>query len=301
LLQNSTYSQGLIPFSENQKWGFKKGNAIIIKAEFDTVFPFDKTQKIALVGKKNEFNKSINPLTGEEEYPLDYFYITSKNKIITILPTNFPDSVFTFPQQQELSTNYLDSSSVFKILFQNNVYLMSKQGMQLTDGYDNIYPYNHTSFFVLEKYTLVDGETIRIQGLVNSIGKTIISCKYKHITLNEEDSSIYCCSAVYNNRLNDDVYDYSGKLIYVNKKHIEFSSKKTHVYKIYEPNDIYVIENDNSKSNFRIGGEKFKYINNNKAIIKHGEDLFLIDLLSGKKTKVDKALYLFNLYSKLDF
>ena len=272
----------------------------MIKPEYDTVFAFDKTQQVALVGLRNGFNKAVNPLTGEEEQPLDYFYITPKNKKIAILPSQFPDSVFTFPQQQELAYNNLDSASVFKILFQNKVYLISKKGKQLTTGFDNIYEYHNSNFYVLEKHTLVDGETVRIQGLASDEGKTIASCKYKHITLNSEDSSIYCCSAVYNNKLNDDVYDYSGKLIYVNKKHIEFSSKKTHIYRVYEPKELFVIENENSKDLLNIEGEKFKYLKNNKGIIKQGNNLYLLDILTGKKTKIDKSLYLVNLYTTFE-
>ncbi len=171
------------------------------------------------------------------------------------------------------------------------MYLISKKGKQLSEGYDNIYYYLHSNFFLIEKYTLIDGETVRIQGLLNQEGKQIISCKYKHITINTEDSSIYCCSAVYNNKLNDDVYDYNGKLIYANKKHIEFSSKKIHIYKIYDPKDMIVIENENTKNTLNIEGNKFKYIKNNKGIIKHEETLYFIDIISGKKTKVDKSLY----------
>ena len=180
------------------------------------------------------------------------------------------------------------------------MYLISKKGKQLTEGYDNIYLYHNSNFYLLEKYTLVDGETVRIQGLVNADGKTIVNCKYKHITLNPEDSSMYCCSAVYSNRLNDDVYDYNGKLIYVNKKHIEFSSKKTHIYRVYEPKELLVIENENNKDLINIEGEKFKYLKNNKGIIKQGDTLYLLDILTGKKTKIDKSLYLINLYTTFE-
>ena len=250
----------------------------------------------SLADKNNALLESMNEL-GHRSFRADPNF---QNKKIAILPSQFPDSVFTFPQQQELAYNYLDSASVFKILFQNKVYLISKKGKQLTTGFDNIYEYHNSNFYVLEKYTLVDGETVRIQGLASDEGKTVASCKYKHITLNSEDSSIYCCSAVYNNRLNDDVYDYSGKLIYVNKKHIEFSSKKTHIYRVYEPKELFVIENENSKDLLNIEGEKFKYLKNNKGIIKQGNNLYLLDILTGKKTKIDKSLYLVNLYTTFE-
>ena len=57
---------------------------VIIIAEYDTVFAFDKTNQIALVANKNEFNKSVNPLTGVEEIGFDYYYINSLNQKIKL-------------------------------------------------------------------------------------------------------------------------------------------------------------------------------------------------------------------------
>jgi len=54
----------LIPYTQNLKWGYKSLDKVIIDAKYDTAFAFDKTNQIALVANKNEFNKSVNPLTG---------------------------------------------------------------------------------------------------------------------------------------------------------------------------------------------------------------------------------------------
>lgn len=158
--------------------------------------------------------------------------------------------------------------------------------------FDAVNLYNQLHFYIIEKYTKVDGERVHIQGIIDEEGKLIIPCKYKHITVNTEDSIIYCCSAVYNNyQLSDDAYNYQGKLIYTNKKHIEFSSKKIHVYKLYEPKERFIIENDVTKDSYGIEGERFKYLKNNKALVRQGSLIYVVDLLTGKKNKLDKFLY----------
>lgn len=271
----------------NQKWGFENSSQTIIKPQYDTAFSFDRTAQIALVGNKNEFNKQVNPLTGEEESTYNYFYINPKNEKIKLVDENFPDTMFTFPSQQELSFEYLSKSNFFKILFQNKVYLFHKNGKQLSAGFDDVYPSKSSLFYFTENYSEADHKPVRILGLIDSCGKTIAKNKYHEITINMEDSVIYCCSAVFSNKLSDDVYDFKGKLFYTNKKHIAFSSKNIHVLKTYEPKESYIIENDITKKNYTIEGEEFLYLKNNKALIKQTNDLILLDLLTGKEKKVN--------------
>lgn len=289
-------AQPLLPYTVNKKWGFKEGQNTSIKAEYDTVFAFDKTMQIALVANKNEFNKILNPLTGEEEVSLDYFYINPKNNKIKLLAEHFPDSMFTFPDQQELQSAYSDSSNYFKVLFQNKLYLFSKNGKQLSNGYDNINPSKTYGFFDTENTSEFDKQIVRVKGLIDSLGFVIVKCKYHDITINKEDSSVYCCSAVYNSRLNDDVYDFKGKLIYTNRKHIEFSSKTLHVLKTFEPNDAFIIENTLTKDQYEIDGSGFYYLKKNKALIVNKDNWFVLDLKTKKRQKIDKEDYFRNLY-----
>ncbi|MGZ8538472.1 MAG: hypothetical protein ACXWV9_09440, partial [Flavisolibacter sp.] len=235
-------AQTILPFYENQKWGYQEKNKIIIASEYDTAFAFDKTNRVALVANKNELNKIVNPLTGEEEIAFDYFYIDRKNNRIKLLAEHFPDSMYVFPDQQELQTNYLDSSNYFKILFQNKLYLFSKKGVQLSNGYDNITRAKKSGFFETENNSEIDKKIIRMKGLIDSTGLELVKCRYNEVVINAEDSVIYCCSAIYNTKSNDDVYDYKGKMIYTNKKHIEFSSETIHVLKTYEPEETFIVE-----------------------------------------------------------
>ena len=55
-------SQTIIKFKENLKWGYKNSQKTIITPEYDTVIDFDKTNQVAMVANKSEFNKVVNPI-----------------------------------------------------------------------------------------------------------------------------------------------------------------------------------------------------------------------------------------------
>jgi hypothetical protein len=290
------YGQKLTPFIENGKWGYKKNGEIVISAQYDTVFRFDRTRCIALVANKNTFNKEVNPITGVEQYAYDYHYINANNQKIKLLAEHFPDSMSSFPQQQELHLNYQDSSNYFKILFQDKIYLFTKTGKQLSSGFDNITETNAKGYFETENNTEFEKQLLRIKGLVDSTGLEVVKCKYNHITINQEDSSIYCCSAVYNNKLNDDVYDYKGNIIFTHPKHIAFSSKTLHVMKSYIPREEYIIEDAIAGESHTLDGTNFSYLKNNKALLINKNNWYLLDLITRKKQKVDKEEYFTNLF-----
>lgn len=288
-------SQSIIPFLENNKWGYKKGHDVVISPEYDSACAFNKGNLLAMVSTRSQFNKITNPLTGEEEYEHDYSYINARNQKLKILPENFPDSVAVFPHQQELSLDYMDSAAVFKVLFQDKVYLVSKSGKQLSQGFDNIYRSRLKDLYITENTTEVEKRLVRIKGLVNTGGKVVVKCKYARIDINPEDSSVYCCSAVYTNKLNDDVYDLNGKLIYTNKNHIEFSSKTVHVCKTYQPSEMILVENSATRDQYELDGTDFYYLKKGKALLMNKESWYVIDLATRKKQKVDREEYFLNL------
>jgi hypothetical protein len=289
-------SQSIIPFKENSKWGYKKDSKVVIIPEYDTAFAFDKTGQIALVANKNKFNKEVNPISGEEEYNYDYSYIDYKNNKLKIQAEHFPDSMFIFPHQQELHLSYRDSSNYFKILFQGKLYLLNKNGKQLSSGFDNITETKAKGYFETENNTEFDKKLLRIKGLVDSTGLEVVKCKYHSISINKEDSSIYCCSAVFNTKLNDDVFNYKGKLIYSSIKHIEFSSKTLHIIKSYSPREEFIVENTKTGETYYLDGERIRYLKNNKAALIKNNNLYVIDLLTQKKQKLDKETYLYSTY-----
>lgn len=283
-----TFSQDLLPFSQNKKWGFIKHDQVIIPAQYDTVFGFDYKNQIALVANQNAFLTETNPLTGEEAIVFDYYFINANNQKIKILPNHYPDSIDVFPDQQELIYSYKDNGSVFKILFQKKIYLISKSGHQLSSGYDNIYPFKNLTLYVIENYTEKQSEQLRVKGLIDTLGNIIIPNKYSSIKYNEEDSLIYACTSSVVSRGNDDMYLINGKLIHSDKRHIEFASKKVMVYHEFQPTSLLVFENQEEQKNKEIEGEKFYSLKHNKALVISQENWYIVDLLTFKKTKIDR-------------
>lgn len=289
-------SQTIVPFCDQKKWGYKLGTQIIISPQYDTVFSFDKTNRIALVANKNEINKEVNPITGEEHITYNYHYINSYNTKIKLFAEHFPDSVFIFPNQQELQFSYLDTTPYFKILFHEKLYLFNKSGKQLSVGYDNISNTKLNFFFETENTIEIFKKTFRLKGLIDTAGVDIVKCKYHKISLNTEDSVVFCCSSVYNTKSNDDVFNYKGQLIYTNKKHIVFSSKQTHIMKEFEPKELYILENEPLNKPQIIVGEEIVYLKNNKALLINKNDWYLVDIATQKKQKIDKESYFYNLF-----
>lgn len=300
LLSQFSFAQLINPIYLNKKWGYESFGKLIIEPQYDTVYTFDETNRIALVANKNAFNKEVNPISGEEEFTYDYFFINKYNQKLKLVDENFPDTMFTFSNQQELSSNYLTNSNFFKVLFQKKVYLFHKTGKQLSSGFDNIYLSKSKKFYYTENYSELDNKPIRILGLIDTSGKTIARNKYHEISINQEDSVVFCCSAVFSNKTADDVYSYNGKLIYSNKKHIVFSSKTIHVVKTYEPKEAFIVENELTKKTYDVAGEEFMYLKNNKALIKQGSELILLDLLTTKEKKINQEKLIDNIYSILE-
>ncbi len=264
------------------------GSEIIIKAQYDSAFSFNKGNQLAMVCSKNLYNLKTNPLSGLEEIQLDYFYIDSSNKKIKLKANNFPDSVSVFENQFEFQKQYLDTNSVFKLLFQNKVYLFSKKGVQLSKGFDNIIECKNRQFFIIENNSVFDHNIVKVNGLIDTTGRELINCKYKHITFNNEDSCMYCCSAVFSNKQNDDVYDYHGKLIFTDRKHISFSSKQIHVMKLYDPKPSFLIENEKNKTSKTLIGNEFHYLGHNNALIVDDDNWYIVNMITFDRKKIKK-------------
>lgn len=284
-------AQLIKPYSAGGKWGFKRNDSILIPAQFDTVFGFDKSKRIALVGNINPFTTTINPLSGETQAQIDYSYITPANRLVMVLPANFPDSISVLPDQQELKLAYQDSSDVFRILFHDKLYLFSKSGKQLSGGYDNISSTAAPTLFLTEQVSEYQKQTVRMHGLVNDSGKVIVKCRYHKVTINLADSLVYCCGVLPGKRANDDVFDRNGKLIYTTSGHLEYASKAIRIVKLITLENTYLIENIVLNKQFEAKGDKLVVLNAKEALVTDEKDWVVVDLYSGKKRKVDKEKY----------
>lgn len=287
----SLHGQAPEPYLAGNKWGYKLKGEVLIRPQYDTAFPFDRTGSVAMAGIKNASRTEINPLTGEEKQVTDYCFINRNNIRLSLKLQGPSDSVSVFPAQQELSLDYLSAASVFKVLYGQKVWLFNKQGKQLSAGFDDLYPAGTGSrFFITETYSEWDKEVVRIKGLIDTNGRTIVNCEKKHIRINAEDSVIYTCSAIFNRRLSDEAFDYKGAMIYSNKHHMEFAAKELYVYVLYEPKELFVVANK-TKDLYSIEGQHFYDLKHKKALIVDQDTWLLVNLQTGKKQKVNKEAY----------
>lgn len=285
------------PFRSGNKWGYRLNGEAIIPPQYDTAFPFDRTGSLAMVANRHPKRTEVHPLTGEEKQAMDYYFVDRHNTKLSLKPEQKADSVWTFPAQQELQLNYLSGSPVFKILYKRKVWLFNKQGRQLSQGYDDLYQAGRGErFFITETYSEWEGDIVRIKGLVDTSGKVIVNCEKKQIRINAEDSLIYACSAIFNRRLSDDVFDYNGRLIYSNSHHIEFAAKDLFIYRLYEPKEVFMAANRAGKDLYGIEGQRFYDLKHRKALIVDKENWFLMNLQTGKKQKINKEAFLALIY-----
>lgn len=253
-----------------------------------------------MAGNRNTAHMAINPLTGQESPQMDYYFIDRNNRRISLKTEAGKDSISVFPEQQELALNYQNALPVFKVLFHKKVWLFTKTGRQLSEGFDDLFPAGTDGFYITETYHEWDKEVVRLKGLVDQQGQTIVKYIKKHVHINAEDSLVYTCSAAYNRRLSDEVFDYRGKLVYSNQNHIEFASKQVYVYKLYDPKEVFVFGNQAGKDLYSIEGERFYYLKQKKALVVNKDTWLLVNLQTGKKQKINKSACLGLIYTFME-
>jgi len=275
---------------DTKKWGFKKDGQVFIEAQYDSVFGFDPTQKIALVSNLNPKKNFINPLTRELKKAYDYFYITTDNKKICL---HMGDKTVTeFPNQQKLQKEYHQDLNFFQVFYDGKFYLMNKNGTQVTaTGFEHIYFTPEPAFFITETKDK-NGQTYL--GLINGLGKIIIQSTYSGITVNTKDSLIICCTAGIKYNGSDDVYNYKGEKVTSNGRHIDYATKSYIMFKIYDPVIAYIIHLNQQESEEKektIKCDKVHYLEGDEIAIKQGKDWYLYNVKSDKKANFDPKSY----------
>ena len=240
---------------------------------------------------KNTQKKIVNHSSINENGQLDCFYINAINQKFKIKDNRFTDSVFVFDYQFNFERQYLDAVSCFKLVYKNKIFLISKSGKQLSNGFDNISKSCFSEFYIVESNLEFEGKVIILKGLIDTLGNKIIDAKYKHIKFNREDSSIYCCHAILNNKQNDDVYDFKGVLIFSCKKHIAFSSKNIHILNVYEPKQAFLIESLNPKFSKIIEGTYICYLGKNITFLIDNDNWYLLNITNFEKQKINKKSF----------
>lgn len=288
LCVNFCFSQSISAFRSNGKWGFKEGDKITIEAQYDTVFGFDVTHRICLVGKINPLKRSINSLTHEVHIDYTYNYITPANKKICGKISETQNEICDFTATKDMVSQYITDKNYFITHYNGKEIVFNKNGKQLTDHpYDNVSYTKVDSFFMVETKDPKSGHGFL--GLINTSGKQVIPSTYSKISFNTYDTLIYCCTAGIRFNGSDDVYNYKGEKLHSHSKHIQCASKNFTIFKLFESENSYVIFDNKTLKEKQIKAEYVYYLKDDNIVLLDG-DWFFYNLATEKKTPIDKKI-----------
>lgn len=281
------FAQSISNFKQSNKWGFKKGETIIIEPQYDTAFGFDQTGKVCLVGNINPAKRSINPLTKEIKIEYTYFYINPKNEKIYIKRSN-TDSTFEVSVSKHTPAYYLNNNTAFAAFVGGKKYLVSKKGNTITNtAYDNIVFTKVPNFYITETKEPKNNQTY--VGLIDETGNYVIQQAYSKISINTNDSLIYCCTAGIKFNGSDDVFNYKGAKVHSSARHIQCTGKKHAVYKLYESETAFVVFDIETGKEKPLKAEWVYYLKNEALVILDG-DWYFYDMKTDKRFPIDKKL-----------
>jgi len=75
-----SFSQSISAFKTANKWGFKQGQTVIIEPQYDSVYGFDQTNQICLVGNIDPLKRSVNSLTKQVKIGYTFNFINTKHQ-----------------------------------------------------------------------------------------------------------------------------------------------------------------------------------------------------------------------------
>lgn len=283
------YSQTLSAFKQDKKWGFKQGETIVIQAQYDSVFGFDQTNQICLVGNEDAAKRSINSLTKQVRKEYVFNYINTKNQKMYFKAPLAIDSVCNVNVNKQTASLYLGNTNVFVASVDGKKMLVTKKGVRIsTAAYDNIHFTKVPGFYSFEVGS--------VWGLMDEHAKQIIAPTYSKLSFNTYDSVIYCCTAGSKFNGMDDVYNYKGEKIHTSNKHIQCAGKNYVIYRLFESENEFIIFDLKEKKEKHVKAEYIYYLKNDTVALLD-DDWFLYDLKTDKRSPLDKKIIK---YLKLD-
>jgi hypothetical protein len=281
-------SQSITAFKVNKKWGFKKGETVIIEPEYDSIFGFDPTGQICLVGNIDPLRKSVNSLTKEVKIPYTFRYINAKNERLYFKAPNALDSSSEATPSKYSGTMYQVPGDLIVACISGKKVLATKEGKQLSkEGYESIHVAKVPDFFV---YEVKDNSTsVSMLGLMDQKAKQVIPPSYSKISFNIYDSLIYCCTAGIRFNGNDDIYNYKGEKTHSSSRHIQCAGKNFVVYRLFASENSYVIFDVKQNKEHTIKAEYIYYLRNDVTALLD-DDWFFYDLKTDKRTPMDKKI-----------
>lgn len=269
-------------YSENNKWGIKEGEKILIAPVYDTVFHFDKNNKVCMACFKsksintNKFIKVTSTL-----YSCNYLNSASQRLIIK---TSTKDTCSVFQLGKNSVQQYTEDDSVFKVKVKNRMYLVHKSFKQLTfKNYTEINLCDEPGFYVAQGLNEVD---VPMYGLITTREEMIIPFQYSGIKVNPSDSLIMVCGTGYGAGTEDYVFDYKGKRLQTYKHHVDLATKEFIVFKVFEPREQFLCYHIETKEEKPLEAEEIRFYKENSVRMRTGSTWWIYNLKTGEKTEL---------------
>ncbi len=279
---HKSFSQTKV-FKENNKWGIKENEVVIIKAVYDTIFNFDSTSKVCLACAKI---KGVNPnkyiKTPTVSFNCNYLNKSGERLIVKQLDA---DTTSIFHLGKHTVSQFQNKNNYMTVAVKNQKHLIYKDFTQVTSkGYEDVYFSSEREFLVIEKRT--EGNTI-LSGLINRKEEEVIPCIFSHVKVNSRDSLIIACTTGQGANSEDDIFNYKGEKIAAYKKHVEIATKDFIVHKIFSPREYLIVVNLKTKEEkIEYATEVFLY-KGDDVLMMNEDHWFIYNVITHKKTPFD--------------
>jgi hypothetical protein len=271
-------------FKENNKWGIKDKEKVIIKPSYDTAFNFDPGGKVCLVCNKAKSvpnNRFIKMTT--VSYNCNYLDKTGKR--LMVMPSGVDSACSVFSLTKEAVKQYQEDPKYIIATIKNRKFLVTKDFKEITfKEYSDLHLTDDPNFIIGEIKT--EGNVI-LKGLIDLNEKEIIPFQYTNIKFNRRDSLIIACSAGLGMTRDDDIYTYEGKKIDSYRRHIDFATKHFIIHKIFEPKEYYLIYNLQNKEEKIVYSEEASILQGEELLMRNEDHWFTYDMNTNKKKAYD--------------
>lgn len=269
-------------FSENKKWGIKDSSKIVIAAVYDTIFNFDKSNKVCLACFKS---KSTNTNQFIKVTNTNYFcnYLNPDSKRL-VIKTSARDTCSVFQLGKSTLKHYNENDTLFKVKVKQYTYLIDKTFKQLSfKPYYDIEWCDDPGFYVVQGLNDAD---VPMYGLVNKKEELLIPFEYSGIRLNPIDSLVMVCGTGYGAGTEDYVFDYKGKKQISYHHHIDLATKEYIIFKSFEPKERYYSYCIETKEEKEIMADEVKYYNGNLIRLRLKTTWWIYNLKTQEKTEL---------------
>jgi hypothetical protein len=268
-----------IAFKDQNKWGVKENDRILIPAKYDTLINFEAKGNVCLAcctTKVMVANRFIKTST------INYFcnYLNRKHEKLSIVLEN-GDTCSVFGFGKTSVKQLTENPSGFTVIAKGKKYLVDKTFKQLTaKGYYDVNFSLDKNFYHAEK--MDDNEQV-YSGLIDLQEKEIIPFHYSKIKINPIDSLISGCAAGVGNNLEDDIYTYDGKKVDSYRRHIDLATKNFIIHKLFEPKEHFIIYNVKTKEEKNLKADEVYFYEHDEILIKIKNDWYIYNLFTNQK------------------